>query len=129
MITGQRQGKMYKVHTNDPSFDHQHRNRFHITHYHNYIYSAIMVWVSNLASVSLLVSVTNISGGVSSNFTIYPKQNETPSLNLWTRNGPETMTVIWDGGKTISYTVQKADRVLVWDGAYGIESNVITTTV
>jgi hypothetical protein len=93
------------------------------------ILKAIMVWVSNFASVALLVAVTNISGGVSSNFTIYPKQNETPSLNLWTRNGPETMTVIWDGGKTISYTVQKADRVLVWDGAYGIESNIITTTV
>jgi hypothetical protein len=48
---------------------------------------SIMVWVSNYASVSILVTVTNNTGGSGAEFTIYPKQNETWEKNHWSRNG------------------------------------------
>ncbi|KAF7374253.1 hypothetical protein MSAN_00308200 [Mycena sanguinolenta] len=88
-----------------------------------------MVWVSNYASVSIVVSLTGNTGGNTGNFTIYPKQNETWSQNHWGRGGAETITITWAGGKTKSFTIQKDDRVLVWDDAYGVESNVVTTNV
>ncbi|KAF7349099.1 hypothetical protein MVEN_01432000 [Mycena venus] len=69
------------------------------------------------------------TGGSDSNFTIYPKQNETWGQNHWGRGGAETITITWAGGKSKSFTIQKNDRVLVWDDAYGVESNVITTQV
>ncbi|KAF7349100.1 hypothetical protein MVEN_01432100 [Mycena venus] len=80
-----------------------------------------MVWVSNHASVSITVSVTKSTGGSDSNFTIYPKQNETWGQNHWGRGGAETITITWAGGKSKSFTIQKNDRVLVWDDAYGVE--------
>jgi hypothetical protein len=88
-----------------------------------------MVWVSNYSSVSIVVSVTTTSGGNGSNFTIDPKKNETWSQNHWARSGAETITITWDGGNKKSFTIQKEDRVLVWDDAYGVEGNVITTKV
>ncbi|KAF7374254.1 hypothetical protein MSAN_00308300 [Mycena sanguinolenta] len=86
-----------------------------------------MVWVSNHASVSIVVSVTTATGGNGNDFTIYPKQNETWGQNHWGRGGAETITITWVGGKKKSFTIQKDDRVLVWDDAYGVESNVVTT--
>ncbi|KAJ7450487.1 hypothetical protein B0H11DRAFT_1928161 [Mycena galericulata] len=88
-----------------------------------------MVWVSNYASVSIVVSVTTHTGGDSGKFTLYPKQNETWGQNHWNRKGPETITITWAGGKTTSFKIEKDDHVLVWDDAYGVESNVITTKV
>ncbi|KAJ7107886.1 hypothetical protein C8R44DRAFT_804383 [Mycena epipterygia] len=88
-----------------------------------------MVWVSNYASVSIVVSVTNASGGSNSNYTLYPKQNENWTQNHWNRGSEETITITWDGGKKTSFKIQKEDRVLVWDDGYGVESNVITTKV
>ncbi|KAJ7500819.1 hypothetical protein B0H11DRAFT_2225205 [Mycena galericulata] len=77
-----------------------------------------MVWVSNYASVSIVASVT---GGDSGDFTLYPKQNETWAQNHWGRDGAETITITWAGGKTTSFQIEKDDHVLVWDDAYGVE--------
>lgn len=88
-----------------------------------------MVWVSNYASVPIVVSVTNNSGGDDGNFTIDPKGNETWGLNHWGRESEETITITWDGGKNTSFTIQAEDRVLVWDDAYGVETNVVTFNV
>ncbi|KAF8188486.1 hypothetical protein K438DRAFT_1972185 [Mycena galopus ATCC 62051] len=86
-----------------------------------------MVWVSNYASVAIVVSVTNTTNGNGGDFTINPKQNETWSQNHWNRKGAETMKITWAGGKNTSFTVQKDDRVIIWDEAYGVEANVVTT--
>ncbi|KAJ7500816.1 hypothetical protein B0H11DRAFT_1908676 [Mycena galericulata] len=80
-----------------------------------------MVWVSNYASVSIVASVT---GGDSGDFTLYPKQNETWAQNHWGRDGAETITITWAGGKTTSFQIEKDDHVLVWDDAYGVEKTV-----
>ncbi|KAF8181883.1 hypothetical protein K438DRAFT_1975831 [Mycena galopus ATCC 62051] len=88
-----------------------------------------MVWVSNYASVAIVVSVTNTTNGNGGDFTIDPKQNETWTQNHWNRKGAETMKITWAGGKKTSFTVQKEDRVIVWDEAYGLQANVVTTEV
>ncbi|KAF8155000.1 hypothetical protein K438DRAFT_2026548, partial [Mycena galopus ATCC 62051] len=85
-----------------------------------------MVWVSNYASVAIVVSVTNTTNGNGGDFTINPKQNETWTQNHWNRKGAETMKITWAGGKNTSFTVQKDDRVIIWDEAYGVEANVVT---
>ncbi|KAJ7754750.1 hypothetical protein B0H14DRAFT_2979087 [Mycena olivaceomarginata] len=88
-----------------------------------------MVWVSNYASVAIVVAVTDTTNGDGSNFNLYPKQNETWKQNHWERKGAEKMTITWAGGKTTTFTIQKDDRVVVWDEAYGVEPNVVTTAV
>ncbi|KAJ7206547.1 hypothetical protein GGX14DRAFT_568102 [Mycena pura] len=88
-----------------------------------------MVWVSNYASVTIVVSVTTNNGGNGSNFDIYPKQNETWGQNHWERKGDDDITITWAGGKTTTFTIHKNDRVLVWDGAYGVQHDVVTTWV
>jgi hypothetical protein len=81
-----------------------------------------MVWVSNYASVTIVVSVTNNTGGSAADFTIYPKQNETWDKNHWTRKGDETIHIQWATGKKTSYKVGKDARVLVYDDAVGTAS-------
>jgi hypothetical protein len=81
-----------------------------------------MVWVSNYASVTIVVSITNTSGGSAAEFTIYPKQNETWERNHWSRKGEETITIQWASGKKTSYKIGKDARVLVYDDAVGTSS-------
>jgi hypothetical protein len=78
-----------------------------------------MVWVSNYASVSIVVTVTNKTGGSGADYTIYPKQNETWEKNHWSRTGEETISIAWASGKKTSYKIQKNARVVVYDDAVG----------
>jgi hypothetical protein len=78
-----------------------------------------MVWVSNYASVSIIVTVTNTTGGSGADYTIYPKQNETWEKNHWTRKGEETISIQWATGKKTSYKIGKDARVIVYDDAVG----------
>jgi len=65
-----------------------------------------MVWVSNYASQTIKVQITNKTGGSASTFTIYPKQNETWEINHWSRGGKETATIKWEqSGKTQTYEI------------------------
>jgi hypothetical protein len=79
----------------------------------------IMVWVSNYASVTIFVTVTNNTGGSGAEFPVYPKQNETWEKNHWSRGGDETISIRWDSGKKTSYKIQKNARVIVYDDAVG----------
>ncbi|KAJ7026419.1 hypothetical protein C8F04DRAFT_1268059 [Mycena alexandri] len=89
---------------------------------------ATMVWVSNYASASIAVSVTNNGGsGDASDFTISSKGNETYILNHFYRTGEETIRITRSGKNAFTFKVQKNDCVLVWDDAYGVEGGVIIT--
>ncbi|KAF7368198.1 hypothetical protein MVEN_00139400 [Mycena venus] len=90
-----------------------------------------MVWISNYASDAIVVSITAHNGGDARSSTVHPnsKQKETWSQNHWQRWGPETITITWTGGKSKDFSIHSGDRVLVWDDAYGVESNVPTTHV
>jgi len=77
-----------------------------------------MVWVSNYASVTIVVSVTDgPSGGSGSEYT---KQNETWDKNHWARDGEETITIRWPSGRKNSFKIGKDARVIVYDDAVGI---------
>jgi hypothetical protein len=78
-----------------------------------------MVWVSNYSAVTIVVSLTNNTGGSSADFTIYPKQNETWGKNHWGRSGDETIHIQWATKKTSSFKVGKDALVLVYNDAVG----------
>jgi hypothetical protein len=77
-----------------------------------------MVFVSNEASGSLRVSITNKSGGDSGNFTIGGSQLENYSSNHWQRSGNEVMTVQFSAGKSVTINVGKDDHIRIYDDCY-----------
>jgi hypothetical protein len=92
-----------------------------------------MVWVSNRTPVETVVSITNKTGGDSSDFTILPAipygngiaVPETWKDNHWGRKGPETLTVK-AGGKEAKFEVQKDDHINIYIDTYEIFTSQTT---
>ena len=82
------------------------------------LHSINMVWVSNRASVTIRVTITNRTGGNGREFIRYPNQNEYWVKNHWERSGDETVTIKWDTGKRADYhKVNKNALLTVFDDA------------
>jgi hypothetical protein len=75
-----------------------------------------MVFVSNESSSSMIVSITNQSGGSTSNYTIGARQLENYSSNHWQRTENEVMMVQFSAGKSIN--VSKDDNIRIYDDCY-----------
>ena len=76
-----------------------------------------MVWVSNQSSGTIVVSITNNSGGDEHDFTIFSRELENRQTNNWTRGGNETMKLRMPNGNKKSLTVGKDNYVIVHDDA------------
>jgi hypothetical protein len=77
-----------------------------------------MVFVSNESSGSMIVSITNKSGGSASNYTIGARQLENYSSNHWQRTGNEVMMVQFSAGKSVKINVGKDDNIRIYDDCY-----------
>lgn len=78
-----------------------------------------MVWVSNRGNSTIHVSITNTSGGSADAYSIFPQSSESENSgkNSWRRSGPETLTMLREGGKEQLITVGPSDFVRVYSDA------------
>ena len=86
-----------------------------------------MVWVSNNSSVGITVQITNNTAGNPNVFNIVDRTIENYANNHWYRTGQETATIKYLTGKSFTLTVQKDDKVEVYDDAYLVIPNVACT--
>lgn len=76
-----------------------------------------MVWISNQSSATIIVSITDKTGGDSSEYNVFSKPFESWPANHWSRGGDETATVKYTNGKTFKFTVGKDKFVNVYEDA------------
>ncbi len=85
-----------------------------------------MVWVSNRSAQTIIVTITNKTGGNASNFEITPEPLlvETHGKNHWSRNGAETATVTFEkSGVKFETAISALDVLTVYNDTYIVQSS------